>query len=95
VELTVTGPIIEWRGPSPFHFVEVPDDESAAIDSVKALITYGWGAIPVEGRIGRTEFRTSLFPRNERYLIPLKDAVRRAEGVALGDMVEVRLTLDV
>jgi hypothetical protein len=39
-------------------------------------------------------FRTSLFLRADLYLVPLKVAVRRAEGVELGDVVTVRLHLD-
>ncbi len=51
--------------------------------------------IPVEARIGRTSWRTSLFPKDERYLVPVKAAVRRAEGLELGDEVSVRLAVDV
>lgn len=95
MHLEFSGEIIHWRGPSPFHFVTVPDEQSAAIEAVSSMVTYGWGAIPVEARIGRTEFRTSLFPKGELYLVPVKQAVRRAEQLELGDLVTVRLTLDV
>ncbi len=89
-----SGEIIHWRGPSPFHFVTVPEEQSAAIEAVSSLVTYGWGAIPVKARIGRTDFTTSLFPRGELYLVPVKVAVRRAEDLALGDEVTVHLRLD-
>ena len=94
MELDFSGEIIHWRGPAPFHFVTVPDEESAAIEAVSALVTYGWGAIPVKARIGQTDFTTSLFPKGELYLVPIKDAVRRAEGLTLGDEVTVQLRLD-
>lgn len=58
------------------------------------LVTYGWGVIPVQARIGRTDFRTSLLPKAELYLVPIKVAVRRAEGLVLGDTVTIRLHLD-
>ena len=93
--LDFSGEIIHWRGPSPFHFVTVPDEQSAAIEAVSSVVTYGWGAIPVRARIGRTDFRTSLFPKGDLYLVPVKAAVRRAEGLELGDHVGVRLELDV
>jgi hypothetical protein len=92
--LEFSGEIIEWRGPAPFYFVTVPDEQSADIEAVASTITYGWGAIPVRARIGTTDFTTSLFPKDERYLVPVKDAVRRAEGVGLGDTVTVHLWLD-
>jgi hypothetical protein len=95
VELEFSGEIIHWRGPAPFHFVTVPDEQSAAIEAVSSAVTYGWGAIPVKARIGRTDFRTSLFPKGDLYLVPVKDAVRRAEQLELGDRVAIRLSLDV
>lgn len=58
-----------------------------------SLVTYGWGAIPVTVRIGETAWTTSLFPRNGRYLVPLKDAVRKVEDLALGDTVDVELII--
>lgn len=95
MELEFVGEIFHWRGPSPFHFVAVPDDPSAAIEAVASMVTYGWGVIPVEVRIGATDFRTSLFPKDERYLVPIKQAVRMAEQLSLGDEVKIRLRLDV
>ncbi len=94
MDLVFDGEIIHWRGPAPFHFVTVPDEPSAAIEAVSSMVTYGWGAIPVRARIGRTEFTTSLFPREDLYLVPVKVAVRRAEGLELGDVVTVQLHLD-
>ena len=95
MELEFSGEIIHWRGPAPFHFVTVPEEESAAIEAVSSMVTYGWGAIPVKVGIGGTDFRTSLFPKDELYLVPVKQAVRRAEQLELGDRVTVRLELDV
>lgn len=93
MDLTFTGEVWYWRGPSPFYFVTVPEDESAHIESVSTAVSYGWGVIPVEAKIGETEWRTSLFPREGRYAVPLKAAVRRAEGIDEGSEVAVRLTL--
>ena len=93
VELAFSGEVIFWRGPSPFHFVPVPDAESEEIRAVSKFVTYGWGAIPATVMIGETEWTTSLFPKDDRYLVPLKDRVRRAEEIELGDVVDVLLTL--
>jgi hypothetical protein len=92
-ELDVTGEVFYWRGPAPHHFVTVPDDESALIQEVASAVTYGWGMIPVSARIGHTTFTTSLFPKDGRYLVPLKDAVRAAEGITVDDTVTVLLTI--
>ena len=91
MELTVTGEVWEWRGPAPFHFVTLSPEEAEAVSAIAAGVTYGWGMIPVEGRIGSTGFTTSLWPKNGSYVIPVKDAVRSAEQIELGDVVTVEL----
>ena len=95
MELSFGGSVYEWRGPAPHHFVDVPEDESAAIRATAALTSYGWGCIPLSARVGGTGFTTALIPRGERYALPLKVAVRRAEEIGVGDRVEVVLHVDV
>jgi hypothetical protein len=93
LELTFRGDAFVWRGPAPFHFVAVPADLADVIKSIAPMVTYGWGVIPVRVRIGGTEVKTSLFPKDGGYLVPLKDAIRHAEGIAEGDEVELRLSI--
>lgn len=93
MDLQFSGSIWHWRGPSPYYFVSVPDEECSDIKEVAAALTYGWGVIPVTVRVGDTEFRTSLFPKDGGYAVPLKDAVRKAEGIGEGDQIAVRLLL--
>jgi len=93
MDVVFTGRVIEWRGPSPFYFASVPEEQAADIREVAAMATYGWGAVPVEAHIGETAFTTSLFPRNGGYLLPLKNAVRQPQGLSAGDDVTVRMTV--
>jgi hypothetical protein len=95
MELEFSGEVWFWRGPSPYHFVTVPEDESAELQATASLVTYGWGMVPVEVRVGGTRWTTSLFPKNGGYILPLKDLVRAAEGIDVGDTVTVRLGVDV
>lgn len=92
-DLEFRGEVIEWRGPAPFHFVLVPPEEAEWLHHISPDVTYGWGMIPVSGRVGSTDFTTSLWPRQGSFVVPLKDAVRKAEGIDLGDVIEVRLTI--
>jgi hypothetical protein len=94
MELTFSGALFEWRGPSPFHFVAVPPPEAELIAEVAAMVTYGWGVIPVSARSGATTWTTSLFPKQGGYLVPVKDAIRRAERMSVGDVVTITLALD-
>jgi len=86
-----TGKIWFWRGPAPWFFVTVPAEQSGDIKAISGLVTYGWGVIPVHVRIGKTEFKTSLFPKDDRYLVPIKASVRKAENLDIDDEVTVRL----
>ena len=95
MDLSFTAFTVEWRGPAPFVFAAVPDEEADAIAAIARSATYAWGCIPVSVRIGGTDFTTSLFPRDGGYLVPVKAAVQRAEQVGVGDRIEVALRLDV
>ena len=83
--------IIEWRGPAPFLFAAIPDEHVGAVRYAAMTASYGWGVVPVVARVGGTHFTTSLFPREGGYLLPVKVAVQRAEGVGLGDHIAVSL----
>ena len=93
MQLKFTGPVWEWRGPAPFYFVTVPSAESEMIRDAAAIVSYGWGMIPVGASIGSTQWTTSLFAKDGAYVVPLKDLVRKAEGFGPGDDVSVRLTI--
>ena len=88
-----SGKVWFWKGPAPFFFVTVPAKQSRDIKEISGLVTYGWGVIPVHVRIGKTEFTTSLFPKDGRYLVPIKASVRKAENLEEGDKVTIRLEI--
>jgi len=93
MDVEFSAEVWSWRGPAPFHFVTVPADESAQLQAASASVTYGWGMIPVQAQIGNTTWTTSLFVKDGGYVVPLKNAVRAAERIDLGDVVTVRLLL--
>ena len=86
-----TGKIWFWRGPAPWFFVTVPANESRDIKAISGMVTYGWGVIPVHVKIGKTEFTTSLFPKDDLYIVPIKASVRKAENLDEGDEVTIHL----
>jgi hypothetical protein len=94
MNLEFTGEVWFWRGPSPFHFVTVPEHHCDALTDVAGQVSYGWGMIPVGARIGDTDWTTSLFPKDGGYIVPIKDKVRIAEGIEVGDRVTISLTVD-
>ena len=93
MDFEFSGKIFFWKGPAPFFFVTVPAKQSRAIKEISSLVTYGWGVIPVTVQIGKTEFTTSLFPKDGRYLVPNKVSVRKSENLEEGDKVTVHLEI--
>lgn len=93
MELSFSGEIWYWRGPSPFHFVTVPMKQGELIKEIAAGVTYGWGVIPVTAKIGATEWTTSLFPKEGSYAVPIKNLVRTKEKIGVDDKVTITLKI--
>ena len=93
MELAFAGRLVEWRGPAPYFYVVVPAEVSDDVRRLAAGISYGWGVVPVEARIGEVTFTTSLFPKDGGYLLPLRDAVRTPLHLAVDDEVDVAMRL--
>jgi len=85
------GKIWFWHGPAPWYFVTVPANQSHDLKAILGFVTYGWGMIPANVRIGKTEWKTSLFPKDDRYIVPIKASVRKVENLEEGDIVTIRL----
>ena len=93
MEIAVEAELVAWRGPSPYVWLRLPDEACDAVRVSAAQASYGWGAVPVQVQLGATRWETSLMPRDGGYLLPVKDSVRRAEGVSVGDTVTVALAV--
>ncbi|MBW9214730.1 DUF1905 domain-containing protein [Mumia sp. zg.B53] len=84
------GPVIEWRGPAPFYFLAIPEEDSDDIKFAAKGVEY-WGQVPVVVSINGLEFTTALFRKDGRYLLPLKDAVRRRAAIECGQTLSATL----
>jgi hypothetical protein len=91
VNIEFNGEIWFWRGPAPWYFVTVPVEQCHDLKGISGYVTYGWGMIPVHARIGKTSWKTSMFPKDGRYVVPIKARVRQAENLAEGDKVTMWL----
>ena len=89
-----SGEIWFWKGPAPWYFVTVPEELCLDLKAISAQVTYGWGMIPVEVRIGKTRWKTSLWPKDGRYIVPIKTHVRKAEKLDEGQTIDVELDVD-
>ncbi len=86
-----------WRydGPTAWFFVALPPTVSDEIADAVEGRTHGFGSVRVEVTLGSSTWQTSLFPDRRRatYLLPVKKAVRVAEGVDDGDELQVTLSI--
>lgn len=78
-----------------WHMLTVPEAMSDEIDERTAGSQGGFGSVKVEVTIGSSTWTTSLFPSTEvgAYVLPVKKAVRAAQGCGEGDVVTVGLRL--
>ena len=93
VSINFSGPLWVWKGPAPWHFVTVPAEQCHELKAISGFVTYGWGMIPVKVGIGKTEWKTSLWPKDDAYIVPIKASVRKAEKLEDGDVVTIRLAV--
>ncbi len=100
-----SGPVWLWRPKSAdgtpktttaaWHFLTIDGDVAAALRRAAPGRTAAWGSVYVNACIGKTNWKTSLFPSKDvgGYLLPIKAAVRKAEKIAEGDVVSVAIRI--
>lgn len=82
-----------WQGKAAWHFITLPVELSARIKSFD-IPRKGFGSMPVQATIGKTTWKTSIFPEKKgTYILPLKADVRKKEGIIAGKDAEVSITL--
>lgn len=95
--LSLKSRVFVYPGMAAWRFITIPKKESEALKKKYGAHARGWGSLPVAVTIGKTSWNTSIFPdkRSGTYLLPLKAAVRKAEGIFDDDTVIYSLTLRV
>ena len=69
--------------------------QAAEIKEKHGKVKRGFGSIRVTALIGKTKWKTSIFPDKYSgcYVLPLKAAVCRAEGIDAGDTITLSLII--
>ena len=94
MEIRFSGELWYWRGPAPWFFATVPDAQCQDLQALSGLVSYGWGMIPVTVTVGTSTWKTSLFPKDGRYVLPVKAQVRKKEHLDEGHTVTVHMVVD-
>lgn len=85
------------KGPAAWHFVTIDGAAGEALSATALMRRLegggrGFGSLKVTVTIGDSRWQTSVFPsRNEGWMLPVKAAVRKAEGLGEGDVVALEL----
>ncbi len=101
---TITSKLWLWtteKAPASWHFITIEGDVAEALNATAIMRRMetgkkrGWGLLKVTATIGETTWQTSIFPDKaiKGWMLPVKAAVRKAEGIVAGDSVTVTLTL--
>lgn len=98
MEIKFCAPLWRWKAreesSSSWFFVTLPKEASDEIEDRFGGLR-GFGSVRVEVTVGSTTWRTSVFPstEHEAFVLPVKKAVRTAEGISEDAVVDVHLTV--
>lgn len=84
-----------YPGMAGWQFVTIPKKQSQDIVKIYGDMKRGWGSLPVSVTIGKTNWKTSIFPDKKigGYLLPLKAEVRKKENIKVGSMISINLEI--
>lgn len=99
--LTVSGTLLGWRNDSGTlaTYLRIEGDAANQISAHELHSRMlrgkrrGFGSVKVTVRCGGSEWSTSVFPQGYGWFLPVKAAVRRAEGLVEGGEAELELEL--
>lgn len=79
-----------YPGKAGWHFVTLPVETSKEIDYFFSQHKKGWGSLPVTVTVGKTSWKTSIFPdkKSDSYVLPLKADVRKKERIKESDTLQ-------
>ena len=84
-----------YKGQGAWHFISLNKKLSRELDRKFGMKKRGWGSLRVSAQVGKTEWRTSIFPDSttKTYLLPLKSEFRKKEGIEIDDMVSIGIEI--
>lgn len=95
-----SGQVWRWTGATGtgvWFFITIDGAAGEALSATALMrrmegMSRGFGSLKVRATIGESEFATSVFPSKETgWMLPVKAAVRKAEGLGEGDLAQVVL----
>ena len=87
--------VVPYPGMDAWYFAYIDKSHAEVIREKHGKVKRGFGSIKVSATIGKTKWQTSIFPDKQSggYVLPLKFAVRQAEGIEAGDSITFTLRI--
>jgi len=84
-----------YGGIGGWHFVTLPVKQSSVIRALHKNKTRSFGSIAVLVTIGKTQWKTSLFPdkKSNSYLFAIKAEVRKRENIFADDIIVAEIKI--
>ena len=91
----VRSKVVLYPGMDAWYFVYVDKKQTAIIAKKHATKKAGFGSIRVAVTLGKSKWKTSIFPdkHSGAYVLPLKKQIRCAENIDAGDIVSFTLEI--
>lgn len=85
----------QFEGATAWYFFTVPYEESVQIKFHNAFSRRGWGAVKCLVRLGKSEWKTSVFPESKSgcYILPVKAEIRKINSIKEGDCFDIVVDL--
>ena len=95
MELKFSAPLQRWIGENGWFYVVLPEDSWEMLRSMSGISSRGFGSIKVSVQVGRSEWKTSIFPdtKMKRYILFIKIEIRNSENVTIDDVLELTITI--
>jgi len=95
IQYKIKAELWEYPGKAAWHFITVPKNNSKEITELFGEAKRGWGSLPVNVIIGKSKWKTSIFPdkKTGTYLLPVKAEIRKSENIVAGDNVDVLINI--
>jgi hypothetical protein len=95
LKFSIKGKIWRYPGEAGWFFVSLGKKESAQIKWMEGIKKVGLGYVCVQAQVGKTKWKTTLFPTKAGpYLIAIKAIVRKKEALQAGDMVTIKIEFE-
>jgi hypothetical protein len=92
IPIKISGKLWMWQGKGAWHFVTIEKDDAEGIVEQYMWPRRGFGSIPVKVTMGKTSWKTSIFPeKGGSFLLPIKKSVREVEGIKVDDTVKITI----